>query len=498
MAEFADSSGVALPLPGAVLIAGAAAIAAITLLFISSPFGPLSLALVGVIVLAAVWQGWLVSRRDPVQLAFFLMLFELVSECAYIPDNLRPLASYGLTLLFCFPAIPLMWRAWKGPASGFKLYLVYYGWCLITVAYSLAPTYSFARLLRTVLLFSGILLCVVRARQQGEVARLVRNLMLACIVVTLATAAAALVLPHSRTWSDVLEPSGQLVASEYGQEEISRFIGLFGEPNAVGEMVLVTVGLILTYFEFATRTERKVLVATVLLALALTGIADSRSGVLGLMLGGSLYLCWKYRFKGFLVVVSGCAMIVLGLTLAGPNFSIYIWRGDIWTATGRTDVWQYALKQIANRPITGYGYDTAGAILSNRYFPLWWGPWDEGPHSSLHDGYISSMVGVGIPATIFWIFIMFRPWLTVFRQSEDPWRLKRMLFFLVIPLLFVNIDESMINDCAGPAGLLFAAVWAVAEQYRLVVSRRAATVDRQALQDLPAAATALRLAQSTR
>ncbi len=108
------------------------------------------------------------------------------------------------------------------------------------------------------------------------------------------------------------------------------------------------------------------------------------------------------------------------------------------------------------------------------------------------------MVGVGIPATIFWIFIMFRPWLTVFRQSEDPWRLKRMLFFLVIPLLFVNMDESMINDCAGPAGLLFAAVWAVAEQYRLVVSRRAATVDRQALQDLPAAATALRLAQSTR
>src|SRR5437879_2923261 len=128
---------------GALMIIAAGLIGAIVLLTIlQNPLGPLSFVLLGIVAIAAVSKAWLVTRRDPIWLAFVLMLFELLSPCFFLTDRVRPIASYGLTLLFCLPAIPLMWQVWKARSSGFRLYLIYFGWCLITITYSLAPQFS--------------------------------------------------------------------------------------------------------------------------------------------------------------------------------------------------------------------------------------------------------------------------------------------------------------------------------------------------------------------
>jgi O-antigen ligase len=259
---------------------------------------------------------------------------------------------------------------------------------------------------------------------------------------------------------------------------------------------LVTVGLILTYFQYATRKERIVLGSIAILALGLEGLADSRSSFVALAIGCALYACWRYRGKGLLAVAAVSVLAVLGLMFAGNN--PYIWRGDVWTVTGRTEMWKFVLQQLADKPITGYGYQVGGAIFGSRYFPIWWGPYDEGPHSSIHNGYLQHMVEVGIPATIFWLFVVLRPWFALLAQTEDRWRLKRILFFVVIPLLLVNLDEEMLGDGAGPSGFLFAIVWAIAEQHRLSTIRHAATARHQALRDLPGAAGALRFSESIR
>ncbi|HJU10804.1 MAG TPA: O-antigen ligase family protein, partial [Candidatus Binataceae bacterium] len=393
------------------LITGAGVIGALVLLIVRNPLGPITFVLVGVMALIALTRAWVLSRRDPIWLGFVLLIWELLSACVFVPDKLRPIISYGLTFLFCFPAIPIVWRIWK-TKSNFRLYLVYFGWCLVTVTYSLARTFSFAHLIRSCLMFAGITLCSLQARKTGNIHRTIRYLMLACIVVTVAAALAAVILPHSITWGTELRQSGP---KPEDVDAVARFQGPFDNPSRLGELALVTIGLILTYFEFADRKQRILLIGAAILALWLTILADSRSGILALIIGSCVYAVWRYRLKGLMVLIGLSMLGGAGLMWAGPAVAPYIWRGDVWTITGRTDMWPFVIQQIAAKPITGYGYKTAGEILMSRFFPLWWGPYQEGVHNSVHNGYLAQMVGVGIPAFIFWMYIMLQPWFSLFR-----------------------------------------------------------------------------------
>jgi hypothetical protein len=491
MVELSDASTtVEMPrLHAGLLVGGTAVIGAIFWLILLNPRGPITLVLIGAITLAAVWKARLLTRQDPIWLGFVLLLCELLSPCAFVPDRVRPIATYGLTLLFCLPAIPILWRIWKGPRSDFKLYLIYFGWCLVTITYAMAPKFALGHLLRSLFMFAGIAMVSLRARQTDNVQRVIRCMMLACIVVTLATAVAAVVLPHSITWGTELQQSGP---NADDVDEVDRFQGPFDNPSRLGELALVTVGLILTYFEFAKQRERIFLTVAALMAVGLTALADSRSGLIALAIGGSFYAFWKYRLRGLMVLTVASVLVAGVLIIGGPAIAPYIWRGDVWTLTGRTDIWPFVIHEIVAKPITGYGYQMAGEILTSRFFPVWWGPFGEGVHNSVHNGYLAHMVGVGIPAFIFWLFIMLHPWFSLFRQADDPWRLKRVFFFIVIPVLIVNFDEEMISECLGPSGFLFAMTWALAEQYRLTRIRQKAMAWRRSLQNVPAAVAALR------
>jgi O-antigen ligase len=164
---------------------------------------------------------------------------------------------------------------------------------------------------------------------------------------------------------------------------------------------------------------------------------------------------------------------------------------DVGTLTGRTDIWNFVIQQIKDRPILGYGYAVSGAIFQSSYFPIWWGPWDLGPHSSLHNGYLDHAVGVGIPATLFWLFIILEPWVFVFRRSGDSWNFKAIFFLIVIPILINNFSEALLGDFTDSVGLLFGLVWALGERYRMLALQRADTIRAETLATLPGPLIAL-------
>jgi O-antigen ligase len=344
------------------------------------------------------------------------------------------------------------------------------------------------------LLFGPIIVCSIGVSKANDIKPLMRALMLPMVAATMITAA-ALLLPHDVVWSSgdrdvtaVLE-SARAATSEV-DNGLQRFFGLYDNPNEVGTIAMLTVELILAYFGFASTKERMVLGVVAIIAAGLTVIADSRSDMVGFAIGIALYVSWKYRLKGVLAIVLIGMAAVFGITLIGNDVASYLWRGDVWTLTGRTDAWRFALRKIAERPFTGYGWAVGGAILNSKYFPIWWDFWAHGPRTSLHSGYLSHLVDIGIPATILWVFIILRPWVSLFRESEDRWCLKRAFFFLVLPMLIINFDESIVADCAG-AGFLFMMLWAVAEQYRLMMIRERLVARRQAMRDLPPAVAAL-------
>jgi O-antigen ligase len=269
----------------------------------------------------------------------------------------------------------------------------------------------------------------------------------------------AIVLPRSLTWA----------IPDLAADGVERFKSVFSGPNEVGSVMLFTVGASILYWNQVTGLKKAMLALMIAIAVGCGALADSRTPFVGLALGGVLYVVWKYRTRGVLALG---LLAVIGIVVApifGKNLGDYFARGDVTTLTGRTELWHFVIGAIKANPILGYGYQTAGAIFGSRYFPIWWGPWDQGPQSSIHNEYLNHMVGVGIPATILWLYILLRPWISIFRMKEDPWNLKGAALLIALPILMQSLTEAAIGDFAGLPGVTIGLFWAIAEKYRIKV-----------------------------
>jgi O-Antigen ligase len=396
------------------------------------------------------WAAWWV-QADRAKLLCALVMLELFCSTNLIPvtEDQRFIIRYPLLLLFCLPTVvyaarnPLLWR------GGIRDYLLYFGWGAVTITYSLLPGYSLARLSAAVLLFIVLVKIADEIGGAEDIERLLRWFLIGLSFMWLALIASLVALPHDLVWNQ--------------EEGIERLCGLFNSPNTVGEAMLATVCAVPLVWKTAGRWQRVLFGIEFVVAIALGALADSRSPIGAMVLSWLAYALWRYRLRALPILASGVLMLGIAVHVA-PN---YVSRGDVSTLTGRTAVWNFAVQKIKERPLTGWGYEVEGEILRSKYFSEWWGPWDDGPHSSLHNGYLSRAVGVGVPAFAFWVFIFLRPWFWLFRRSEDPWRLKRLALLVILPVLILNGVESTAGDCRYAVGMLAALCWAIAERQRI-------------------------------
>lgn len=428
-----------------------------------------------VVVPVAACYGVMYAIRHNEWLIFAIALLFLLIEISFLDDQVRAPFHYLTLALLCIPALPKVRGSGIFRSGGFKLYLIYFSWAALTITYSLAPLYSLARLTEAVLVLIALGACVLEIHESDDVTRLLFRFLLACGVMLAMLAAASAILPHSVTWASPLENYTADELASMSKAGISaggldRFRGLLNGPNDVGGLMLVVVGSALVCWRAAARRERVMLAAMMLAAMGFDVLADSRSAFVAIAFGVALFMMWKWRLRGVFLCAGGLAVAVAVMLHAG--LFEYVVRGDVTTLTGRTDMWDFVLRKIRERPILGYGYESSGAVFESRYFPLWWGPWDRGPHSSLHNGYLGHAVGIGVPAAVLWLYIVLRPWVFVLRQQTDPWNLKPMFFLIVIPVLINNFSEQLLDDFGGGiVALLFGLAWAIAERYRMIALR---------------------------
>jgi O-antigen ligase len=431
-----------------------------------------ALAIAGIAGVATICWGALYTSKHhewvvlPIELIFAVIAFSFFNE------DIRAPIHYFLLAVFCIPLIPTALRSKIFQQGEFRHYLYYLGFAAITFVYSLAPAYSIARWAEALMVILALGGMVSEVKDAEGVERVLYHFFLACAVMT-AIMVLSLGLPHSLCWvspAASYDPSvlAQMAKNGVSVDGIERFQSLFSGPNDVGAIMLVTIGTGLMCWSAATR-RRRMLIAGVIMGAVLCGVlADSRSPFIALAIGITGYVIWRFRWRGMLTLIAGAACVFGALTASGYDVSEYLGRGNVTTLTGRTEMWMFVIHQIAANPLFGYGYEVNGAIFDNRFFPLWWGPWDEGVHVSVHNGYLAHAVSVGIPVTIFWLFIMLRPWNFIMRRSSNEWRLKQMFFLLLIPILIHNMSEVMADDALGIVGFLFGLVWVIAERYRLL------------------------------
>ena len=449
------------------MLIGAAALGLLALLMLNFPILILAVAAVAGAI-ALVWAARRVQGNGAYLLCAILLIEEL-SGASFLPltnDQLF-MVRYPLLIAFCGAAV---WTAFQNDEilqGGFLDYLIYLGFGVISISYSLLPTYSTARILAAILMFMAIVRIARAVANREDIESLLSWYLVGTGIVWAVIVVSSLVMSHDVVW-DVEAMTGMV-----------RLRGIYGSPNQIGEIALATIGVGLVVWSSISGWKRWLLAAQMVAAVVLAGMADSRSPFVGLAVGGLLYLLWRYRLRALPIIA---ALGIVGFILVAQLNPEYLDRGDVASLTGRTDIWKFAIEKIEQRPLIGYGFEVEGEIMKAHDFPIWWGPWEDGPRSSLHSDYLSKAVSLGIPALVFWVFFFIRPFLALMWRKDDPWNLKPLFFLVVVPILLLDFTEGTAGDCRYAVGMIATLCWALAERQRLARRRgRPAAVAEQTL-----------------
>ena len=454
--ELAEQSRTYRP-PATAMLIGMAALGLLGLLMLNFPMLILGVAAVAGGI-AIVWAARRVQGNGAYLLCALLLVEEL-SGASFLPltNDQYFMVRYPLLIAFCGAAV---WSAFRNEEileGGFLDYLIYLSLGVISISYSLLPSYSTARILAAILMFMAIVRIARAVANREDIEKLLSWYLVGTGIVWMVVLISSVLMSHDLVW-DVEEMTG-----------LVRLRGIYGSPNQIGEIALATIGVGMVVWSSISGWKRALLAAQMAIAVVLAGLADSRSPFVGLAVGGLLYLVWRYRLRAVPIIV---ALGVVGFILVAQLNPEYLDRGDVASLTGRTDIWKFAIQKISQRPLIGYGFEVEGEIMKAHDFPIWWGPWEDGPRSSLHSDYLSKAVSLGIPALVFWVFFFIRPWLALMRRKDDPWNLKPLFFLIVVPILLLDFTEGTAGDCRYAVGMIATLCWALAERQRLATLHR--------------------------
>ena len=419
-------------------------------------------AIVAAVAVILPWGIYCTSQKVS-RLLIVLVLIEAATASSVVVatnSDLGALIRCPVEFLFCLPILLSVWRSKLLHQGGFRDYKIFLIIALASASYSQLPEITLVRAVAAILPF--IALCAIAEEvHNGEDARRVMGILLAgCGIVVVVNVFALALVPASTLWQP--DPDTGLL----------RFCGIFTGPNEIGSLAIATLGAGFGYWPVTKGWKRALTACVMVGSTILAVLADSRSPLAASAIGVAIYFVWRYRLQGAIAIVA-LFTIVYSVFVSVPSLRVYVDRGDVASFTGRQVAWDFAIRSIEERPLIGYGYDVEGQILESKYFDGWDEVWSEGYQTSLHNGYLSRAVSLGLPALLFWIFFITRPMLMAFMPDQDEWSLRSIIWLSILPTLILNLTES-IPDFGSFAGLEMAVVWMLLERQRLFIQAKSA------------------------
>jgi O-antigen ligase len=255
--------------------------------------------------------------------------------------------------------------------------------------------------------------------------------------------------------SDFLEP-----------ELAGDWRGVFGHKNeASAAMVLFTfIGL------FVGRVRGAVLGAAIIVpALTFLLFTQSKTSIamLPLVLIISAIMARVRRpATGIAMALSGVAIfniLSVGSIYSEPVRNLLDQVLTDSTFTGRTEVWQFVLDHVMERPITGFGFasfwGTPEVVYGMGGYAIW-----ANTAGHAHNGYLDLALTIGIPGAvlvILWLVLL--PLIDFYRSPHEPSAVPLEMLFLRVCLFaaYGSCFESMLLQEGGAALFLFAATFAL-------------------------------------
>ena len=247
----------------------------------------------------------------------------------------------------------------------------------------------------------------------------------------------------------------------------NRLQGVLSQPNSLGAESRDFFFVLLWRSNISKSKTEKIFVyslTTILFAFVL--LSGSRTSLITLIAGLLLWLVLNKKGIKIISFVLVSLFLLIIFPYIEPSNMVRDDNSRTTLFTGREEFWSDALILISESPYLGYGFEVSGKVWED---PRFYNPdetlWSGSAKQSLHNGYISTIIGVGIPGFILFLFIIIVPLIKLKWKSLTP----EVDVVLIIFLIYIisNFVESMI----GSGSILFWFSWTLIVAYnRKIIS----------------------------
>ncbi|MHC5157149.1 MAG: O-antigen ligase family protein [Planctomycetota bacterium] len=229
-----------------------------------------------------------------------------------------------------------------------------------------------------------------------------------------------------------------------------RFVGLADRPNMFGSFCMTAYPILVWKFVTTRRPGKSVIAVLLCLTAGLHVLSGSRSSLLAAILGGVVWLSLSIKsmtLKHLVVCLVFTLALTLGVSVLLQTKPASLTRGDatITTLTGRTEFWEGCLLLIKEQPIQGYGYEVSGKVWEDpRFYREGRALWVGSAKSSLHNGYLSLTIGLGVVGLLLWLGFITVPIYQTLSLSSGPY--KAFILTMIFQFLVLNFFESALSS----------------------------------------------------
>jgi O-antigen ligase len=229
-----------------------------------------------------------------------------------------------------------------------------------------------------------------------------------------------------------------------------RFCGIAGQANNMGSVCAKYLGAIFLLW-VSGRGRWYVFLPLIALGIASLVASDARTGMIAVVVAiaaATLARSTKSLIAAVLVAMTaviGSLIFSFHLDALGSHFSRSGDPTEVFTLTGRTEIWDFVGEKIKEQPLFGWGYNASKVLL-----PQHVGFSNDLMVDTAHNMLLQSLLSVGFVGTFPIVIVMF---CLFFDLLYRPYRL-RDLFFVIIFISGIS-DTSALGTTPSILTLLF-------------------------------------------
>lgn len=230
----------------------------------------------------------------------------------------------------------------------------------------------------------------------------------------------------------------------------------FGGPNGFSAMGATITAFALARYFYAPRSERTFYFALMVIGTLGNSFSSGKQGVLIWFVSMSILLLMHRRqlFVLFIVPVFG-AFVALNSQALWETFTRNQVSGALATGSGRLDLWASGLRSFAIEPITGYGFGAGSRFVALENIGA-------SEMSHVHNGYLESVLGVGLLGWIPFMFAVVR--VSIWAARSLHRRIDVPFAILIVPLLIQNFLGQGFGAWLNTRFILFVLLVALSDE----------------------------------